>query len=149
MFNTIQDVEFWCQKILPTVYDDSLSYLQSIGRLKQIVNEMIQAINVLGQSNVELTGRYEETLVELARLQKTIDDFVKGYTIADGTVTIKKLGSDVLQLIEKLVVDTVYLSATFVGFGLTDDGYFEIRIPETWKDVDFSTNEEDRLVLTY
>lgn len=149
MFNNIQDVEFWCKKILPTVYDDSLSYLQAIGRLKKIVNEMIQAINMLGKSNTELTERYEETMVELAKLQKTIDDFVKGYTIADGSVSLDKLGKDVMKAIEKLVIDTVYSVAKFVWFGLDDEGYFIAIIPDSWKDIVFDTSEEGNLILEY
>lgn len=44
----------------------------------------------------------------------------------------------------------------FVFFGITDDGYFYVDIPESWSDVQFSTgldpskpNEYLHLILTY
>ena len=33
--------KFWCQKVLPTVYDDSLSYYEYLGKLNEYLNEVI------------------------------------------------------------------------------------------------------------
>lgn len=149
MFNNIQDVEFWCQKILPTVYDDSLSYLQAIGRLKKIVNEMIQAINILGQSNKELTDMYGETVKKLLDIEMWMDEYLKGNKIPDGSITLNKLADDVQHLIKELVVNTVRDIAKFVWFGLDDDGYFIAVIPDTWDEISFDTTPKGELVLTY
>ena len=38
---------FWCQKVLPTVYDDSLSYYEYLCKLNNYLNEVIEQINTL------------------------------------------------------------------------------------------------------
>lgn len=35
----------FCQKVLPLVYDDSLSYYETLGRLTNKLNELIESIN--------------------------------------------------------------------------------------------------------
>ena len=44
MFNKIFS---WCQKVLPLVYDDSLSYYEAICKLVHKVNELVEYINTL------------------------------------------------------------------------------------------------------
>ena len=36
---------FWCQKVLPLVYDDSLSYYETLCKLTAKINELIDFIN--------------------------------------------------------------------------------------------------------
>lgn len=55
-FKSVQPFRFWCQKVLPQVYDDSLSYYEL---LCKVVNQ----INVLTENNNILTDGYNE-LVE-------------------------------------------------------------------------------------
>lgn len=45
-------IQFWCQKVLPTVYDDSLSYYELLCKIVQQVNSIIDAIN--GGTSVEI-----------------------------------------------------------------------------------------------
>ena len=44
-FKTLHDLKFWCQKVLPLVYDDSLSYYEVLAKLTAKVNEVIAAFN--------------------------------------------------------------------------------------------------------
>lgn len=41
----ISDLRFWCQKVLPFVYDDSLSYYEAICKMGEKINEIIQVAN--------------------------------------------------------------------------------------------------------
>lgn len=41
--------EFWCQKVLPLVYDDSLSFYEVLCKLKSKLNEVIENLNKQGQ----------------------------------------------------------------------------------------------------
>lgn len=43
--NKIKPFNFWCQKVLPLVYDDSLSYYEVLGKLTTKINEMINFFN--------------------------------------------------------------------------------------------------------
>jgi hypothetical protein len=41
----INEFKFWCQKVLPLVYDDSLSYYEVLCKIKNSLNELIQNFN--------------------------------------------------------------------------------------------------------
>lgn len=41
----VQPFRFWCQKILPLVYDDSLSYYETLCKMGIKINELIDVIN--------------------------------------------------------------------------------------------------------
>lgn len=43
--NRIKPMKFWCQKVLPLVYDDSLSYYEQVCKVSGKVNELIGIIN--------------------------------------------------------------------------------------------------------
>lgn len=45
MFNKIPYFRFWCQKVLPTVYDDSLSYYELLCKVVAKLNEVIDSTN--------------------------------------------------------------------------------------------------------
>ena len=42
--------KFWCQKVLPTAYDDSLSYYEYLCKLNEYLNEVIEQINTLTEA---------------------------------------------------------------------------------------------------
>lgn len=44
-FNELKPFKHWCQKILPLVYDDSLSYYEVLCKLTNKINEVIGAFN--------------------------------------------------------------------------------------------------------
>ena len=44
-FTTIDTFKFWCQKILPLAYDDSLSYYETLCKLTSTLNKVIENIN--------------------------------------------------------------------------------------------------------
>lgn len=45
-YNDITPLKFWCQKILPLSYDDSLSYYETLCRFADKVNELIDRMNI-------------------------------------------------------------------------------------------------------
>lgn len=44
ILSKIQPIRFYCQKILPAVYDDSLSYYEVLNRLAAKLNEVIEVV---------------------------------------------------------------------------------------------------------
>ena len=44
-FMTIPKFKFWCQKILPLVYDDSLSYMELLCKVIDYLNKVIEDVN--------------------------------------------------------------------------------------------------------
>lgn len=45
-YNDITPLKFWCQKILPLSYDDSLSYYETLCKFADKVNELIDRMNI-------------------------------------------------------------------------------------------------------
>ena len=61
----------WCQKVLPLVYDDSLSYYETICKLINVVNEVIEKI----QENDETRYQYvDEAILSVEKRCKDYSD---------------------------------------------------------------------------
>ena len=81
--NKLEPFKFWCQKVLPNVYDDSLSYYEYLCKLNEYLNEVIEQINTLtdNMSDYEddLTAQwndYKEALnAEWAETKNYIDNY--------------------------------------------------------------------------
>ena len=54
MFKRIDSLHFWCNKILPLVYDDSLSYYETLCKLSAKLNEVINDVNGIPEYIEEL-----------------------------------------------------------------------------------------------
>ncbi len=40
----VKPIRFWSQKVLPLVYDNSLSYYEVLGKMAQKINELIEYV---------------------------------------------------------------------------------------------------------
>ena len=110
----IDKVKFWCYKVLPLVYDDSLSYYELLCKVVSKLNELI-----------EKYASFDDVVAEIqtaiVALQKQIDEFDTTY-------------------IEKLIKDKL---ANMIYVWISDAGYFIYYIPESWNDVSFNTTGLD------
>lgn len=71
-FKTLEQfMPFWAQKILPAVYDDSLSYYQLLCRILQKYNEIIEVVNKHSETLVDHENRITTNTqnIELNRQQ--------------------------------------------------------------------------------
>ena len=130
---------YWCQKVLPAVYDDSLSYYELLCKVIAKLNELIEKDNE--QSEV-----INIILQELEDLEKEFDDWKDGGF------------EDLLNAWAKEhMAELMGWSAKVVFFGLTLDGHFVAYIPDEtgWDDVMFDTGQNyasdryGRLILLY
>ena len=110
----IDKVKFWCYKVLPLVYDDSLSYYELLCKVVSKLNELIEKYASFDDVVAEI-----QTAIDA--LQKQIDEFDTTY-------------------IEKLIKDKL---ANMIYVWISDAGYFIYYIPESWKDVSFNTTGLD------
>jgi len=144
MFNN-----FVMQKVLPLVYDESLSYYEVLTKLTNYVNDMVKSVNDVIQAHNDLSGEYTTVLSQLNDLNVQIEQMKTGFFIQDGSIELKKLSQDCLNKIQEFCVDTIHNIAKFVWFGLNDDGYFIAIIPSSWSDLVFGTDENGNLTLSY
>lgn len=128
-YNELKHFKFWCQKILPLVYDDSLSYYEVLCKVVDYINKLIDDEN-------SIIAQIEELKKELEIVQKWIADYDTSFA-------------------EKIIQE--YL-ATMIFIEITDSGYFMYYVPEHWSDITFETTgldveipntEYGRLVLIY
>lgn len=145
----IDNVESWSSLIMPIVYDDSLSFYELINKLKNVVNDVINKVNLLIQSNKELTIKYADVLNELDKLNKKLDDFLNGYEIPTDSIRWEQLNTNVKEKLLQMIEQTIPQIAKFVWFGLNEDGYFVAYIPNNWTDINFSSSSEGELILSY
>ena len=65
---TLKHFKFWCQSVLPLVYDDSLSYYEVLCKVVDYINNLIDTDN-------EIIDDLDEVKKELEVVQKWIADF--------------------------------------------------------------------------
>lgn len=125
----LETFKFWCFKVLPLVYDDSLSYYEVLCKVVTYINQLIEQDKVFA-------GEIEQLKKELAVVQKWVDNFDTSYA-------------------ESIIKQYI---ATMIFLEISDSGYIIYYIPENWNDVIFNTTQLDieisgydygRLVLSY
>lgn len=116
---------FWCQKVLPAVYDDSLSYYELLCKVIQKLNEEIDVENEQSEAIVEMASEIIELKEAFDKFQESgFDDYYK---------------AQVLKWIDNHM-DYIFENYTRgVYFGLNLEGYFIAVIPQSWSDVVFDT----------
>lgn len=72
--NHVRHFRFWCQKVLPLVYDDSLSYYEVLCKLSHKLNELVTFINEIP---TYIDGVIEERLSD-EHLEEILRQFVAG-----------------------------------------------------------------------
>lgn len=111
---TVSKLKYWCYKVLPLVYDDSLSYYELLCKVVSKLNELIEKYASFDDVVTEIQSAIDE-------LQKQIDAFDTTY-------------------IEKLIKDKL---ANMIYVGISDAGYIIYYIPESWNDISFNTTGLD------
>ena len=67
----LERVNAYCQKVLPLVFDNSLSYYEFLGKINYKLNEVIEALNAQTLNIVEFTHIVS---VEIERFEKYMED---------------------------------------------------------------------------
>lgn len=64
--NDLRPFRFWCQKVLPLVYDDELSYYELLCKVVDYLNKTMENVNKLSENFDELQNAFNtlKTYVE-------------------------------------------------------------------------------------
>ena len=112
-YHKMKHFRFWCQSVLPLVYDDSLSYYEVLCKVVNYINNLID-------TDKEIFEDLDELKSEMLVVQEWIDNF----------------DENIEAIVREYIVRMVF-------FGLTNDGYFVAYIPDSWEDIDFRTTGWD------
>lgn len=119
MDTTLQTFRFWCYKVLPLVYDDSLSYYEVLCKVTDYINKLIDQDKIFGKELTQLQ-------TDLKTVQNWIDNFDTSYA---------------KEVLEKMISNMIYVD-------ISDSGYIIYHIPESWNDIKFYTTGLDITVPT-
>lgn len=72
---SMRNFRFWCQKVLPLVYDDSISYYEVLGKMVVYLNQVIDNVN----ADIDNVNTLKEAFIEL---QEYVAEAIK-YDISD------------------------------------------------------------------
>lgn len=70
--NQVKRVRYWCFKVLPLVYDDSLSYYEVLCKLTKRLNEVIDNVNELEPLINEMQATLKEIQEQKAEVERQI-----------------------------------------------------------------------------
>lgn len=121
--------KFWCQKVLPLVYDDSLSYYEVLCKVVDYINNLINEDRLIEENISELQS-------ELTTVQNWINNFDTSYA-------------------EQIIKDSI---VTMIFVEINNSGYIVYNIPTNWEEITFNTTgldiaipdvEYGTLVLSY
>jgi hypothetical protein len=103
--NDLRPFRFWCQKVLPLVYDDSLSYYELLCKVVDYLNKTMENVNNLSENFDELQSafntlkkyieEYFENLDVQEEINKKLDEMAQDGTLAH-------LVYDKLKLVDKV-----------------------------------------------
>lgn len=128
----IDKLKFWCQKILPLVYDDSLSYYELLCKVVKYLNDVINKQNEMGEILDQFAPNIGEIENELKYLQSELDKVKNGDYVSLYIDSLSKwINENLQEMVSKIV--------KFVTFGLSNSGYFVAYIPDTWDFINFDT----------
>ena len=57
-YNPLKPFRFWCQKILPLVYDDSLSYYELLCKVVDYLNQTMENVDNLNDNFLQVLMFY-------------------------------------------------------------------------------------------
>ena len=63
---------YWCYKVLPLVYDDSLSYYETLCKVVKYINDLIAQDKIIGNDLTEIKN-------DITTIQSWIDNFDTEY----------------------------------------------------------------------
>lgn len=68
-------LKYWCQKVLPSVYDDSLSYYELLGKVVDAINEIIDDVDALNEFRTNINSIIEDeidTMIENGEFEEIL-----------------------------------------------------------------------------
>lgn len=105
---------YWCYKVLPLVYDDSLSYYEILCKVVKYINNLIEQDKVIGDE-------LEKLRKDLQSVQTWIDNFDTSF---------------IKEIVDKYI-------ATMIFVEISNAGYIVYNVPENWNDITFNTTGLD------
>ena len=78
--NKLTHIRFMCHKVLPAVYDESLSYLEGLAKLTYKLNETIDSVNALDDNVEFLNDAVVDLNTRVTAVEGSVSTFLEEMT---------------------------------------------------------------------
>lgn len=123
---------FWCSKVLPLEYDDTLTYYELLSKIYDYLNHICKDVKKIDEILQSYNITIEQMQEDINYCKSEIDKIKNGeYTEQYIEALSKWIDNNLQMMVERIV--------KYVSFGLTNDGYFCAYIPASWDFIRFDT----------
>lgn len=140
-FTKVPNIHYWTQRVLPCVFDESLSYVEKINKLEEEINKLIEEYNTFGQNVVTEINTFEEETTNqintfIQQITNEINTFKSDITnqlnTFETTITNKQNAFEtrILELTQEFETAINNDIATFKQTMTTQQEEFENRVTE-------------------
>jgi F0F1-type ATP synthase membrane subunit b/b' len=158
-FTKVPNIHYWTQRVLPCVFDESLSYVEKINKLEEEINKLIEEYNKFGQNVVTEINTFEEETTNqintfIQQITNEINTFKSDITnqlnTFETTITNKQNAFEtrILELTQEFETTINNDIATFKQTITTHQQQFETRVNNDINTMQEVVNEIPNTVTT-
>lgn len=158
-FTKVPNIHYWTQRVLPCVFDESLSYVEKINKLEEEINKLIEDYNTFGQNVVTEINTFEEETTNqintfIQQITNEINTFKSDITnqlnTFETTITNKQNAFEtrILELTQEFETTINNDIATFKQTITTQQQQFETRVNNDINTMQEVVNEIPNTVTT-
>lgn len=158
-FTKVPNIHYWTQRVLPCVFDESLSYVEKINKLEEEINKLIEEYNKFGQNVVTEINTFEEETTNqintfIQQITNEINTFKSDITnqlnTFETTITNRQNAFEtrILELTQEFETTINNDIATFKQTITTQQEQFETRVNNDINTMQEVVNEIPNTVTT-
>lgn len=147
-FTKVPNIHYWTQRVLPCVFDESLSYVEKINKLEEEINKLIEDYNTFGQAVTNEINTFEgETTNQINAFVTQVTDDINSFK-ENVTNNINSFETDIRNIVEEFETAINNDIATFKQTITTQQEQFETRVNNNINAMQEVVNEIPNTVTT-
>ena len=147
-FTKVPNIHYWTQRVLPCVFDESLSYVEKINKLEEEINKLIEDYNTFGQAVTNEINTFEgETTNQINAFVTQVTDDINSFK-ENVTNNINTFETDIRNIVEEFETTINNDIATFKQTITTQQEEFENRVNSDINTMQEIVNEIPNTVTT-
>lgn len=147
-FTKVPNIHYWTQRVLPCVFDESLSYVEKINKLEEEINKLIEDYNTFGQAVTNEINTFEgETTNQINAFVIQVTDDINSFK-ENVTNNINSFETDIRNIVEEFETAINNDIATFKQTITTQQEQFETRVNNDINAMQEVVNEIPNTVTT-
>lgn len=147
-FTKVPNIHYWTKRVLPCVFDESLSYVEKINKLEEEINKLIEDYNTFGQAVTNEINTFEgETTNQINAFVTQVTDDINSFK-ENVTNNINSFETDIRNIVEEFETAINNDIATFKQTITTQQEQFETRVNNDINAMQEVVNEIPNTVTT-